>query len=529
MALKIERAASLILEAGQSGDLRAALQAVSEATTPDGAPRYSVKVCRTLNRLVVCRAYAVSALQLCHLVNIAEACALRRGAYEHLLMGSERATGAGFRGWITSAVTSRGWRRAGCDISREGVVVQYGDAVFNVGFARMPLLAAMFEFLCGTVGYASLDEEFCKMLQSPASDEAVRRTANGIERLLYAYLRENLPSVQMQGKFQILLDFAKFDTTAPELVVDDTIILEFWRQKSLDEEAGNFRLFRSAFDAYMAFLLALEVATDREAVGRARSVGADREADEIDVAALLENADSMDAWTSPLLVLQDASTESVKFLSKAEMSVLDRLMQHGPRSHRFPWSLARAEVFGDAQARLTQAVRRKVDEMELDTLINCEDAEFYQEWRDRLAKLAIHVNNTLRASLHVVIGSDELGGEDEPTDLRVGHPNRMAAQVDDVTENLPEHGRLEEAREDSRRAFKRIARRGFEDDALHDPGRAIEFEAGAGALAAIYDQIHSFLSVLDRVGNDGTDLASQFAYDREVFSEQFSLIYGARA
>ena len=140
MALKIERAASLVLEAGQSGDLRAELQSVSEATTPDGAPRYAVKVCRTLNRLIVCRAYAVSALQLCHLVNIADSCAPRRGAYEHLLMGPERATGSGFRGWITSAVTGRGWRRAGCDISGEGVVIQYSDAVFNVGFARMPLL-----------------------------------------------------------------------------------------------------------------------------------------------------------------------------------------------------------------------------------------------------------------------------------------------------------------------------------------------------------------------------------------------------
>ena len=529
MALKIERAASLVLEAGQSGDLRAALQAVAEATTPDGAPRYSAKVCRTLNRLIVCRAYAVSTLQLCHLVNIAESCAPRRGAYEHFLMGPERATGPGFRGWITSAVASRGWRRAGCDITGEGVVVQYSDAVFNVGFARMPLLAALFEFLCGTVGYVSLDEEFCTMLQSPTSDDAVRRTANGIERLLYAYLRENLPSVQMQGKFQVLLDFAKSDAAAPDIVVTDATILEFWREKSLNEDAGNFRLFRSAFDAYMAFLLALEIATEREAVGRARSVGADREAGEVDVVALLETAESMDAWSSPLLALRSPSAESVKFLSKAEMSVLDRLMQQGPRSQRFPWSLARAEVFGNAQARLTQAIRRKVDEKELEILIACEGAESYQEWRDRLSKLATHVNNTLRAALHVVIRSDELSAEDEMIDLQVGQLDQSAAQSDDITDTLPEHGRLEEARENSRRAFMRISRKGFEDEILDDPERAIEFEMGAGALAAISDQIHAFLSVLDSGGNEGTDLALQFAYDREVFSEQFSLIYGARA
>lgn len=528
MALKIGRAASLVLEAGPSGDLRAALQSVSEATTPDGAPRYAVKVCRTLNRLIVCRAYAVSALQLCHLVNIAESCAPRRGAYEHLLMGPERATGAGFRGWITSAVAGRGWRRAGCDVSGEGVVIQYSDAVFNVGFARMPLLAALFEFLCGTVGYASLDEEFCAMLHSPTSDDAVRAAANGIERLLYAYFKENLPSVQMQGKFQVLLEFARSDAAAPELVVDDTTILEFWREKSLDEDAGNFRLFRSAFDAYMAFLLALEVATDSEAVGRARAVGADWEAGEVDVAALLDSADSVDVWTSPLHALQDPSSESVKFLSKAEMSALDRLMQHGPRLHRFPWSLARAEVFGDAKARLTQAIRRKVANKELDILIACGGAESYQEWRDRLAKLAIHVNNTLRAALHAVIRSDELPEDDEGIDLQSGPLDQLAGHLDDTKVSFPDLGRLEEARASSRRAFKRISRKGFEDEALDNPEKAIEFETGADALAVISDQIHAFLRVLDSGGGEGTDLVPQFAYDREVFSEQFSHIHGGR-
>jgi hypothetical protein len=412
VALKIERAASLVLETGPSGDLRAALQSVSEATTPDGAPRYAVKVCRTLNRLIACRAYAVSALQLCHFVNIAESCAPRRGAHEHLLMGTERATGAGFRGCITSAVADRGWRRAGCDVSGEGVVIQYSDAVFNVGFARMPLLAALFEFLCGTVGYASLDEEFCTMLHSPTSDDAVRAAANGIERLLYAYLKENLSSVQMQGKFQVLLEFARSDAAAPELVVDVTTILEFCREKSLDEDAGNFRLFRSAFDAYTAFLLALEVATDSEAVGRARAVGADWEAGEVDVAALLDSADSMDVWTSPL---------------------------------------------------------------------------------------------------HAVIRSDELPEDDEGIDLQSGPLDQLAGHLDDTKVSFPDLGRLEEARASSRRAFKRISRRGFEDEALDNPEKAIEFETSADALAVISDQIHAFLRVSDSGGGEGTDLVPQFA------------------
>lgn len=230
MALDVERATGLVLEAGQSGELRAALQAVSQATTPDGVPRYSLKVCLTLNRLIVCRTYAVSILQLCHFANIADSCAPRRGAYEHLLFGPERATGAGFRWWIDDTVARRGWRRPGCEMTDEGVVIRYDDGVFNIGFARMPLLAALFEFICGTVGYADLDEEICSMLDSSKSEAAVRKAANGIERLLYAYLGENLPSVQMQGKFQALLEYARASSNAHEVVIDDATILEFWRE-----------------------------------------------------------------------------------------------------------------------------------------------------------------------------------------------------------------------------------------------------------------------------------------------------------
>ena len=138
------------------------------------------------------------------------------------------------------------------------------------------------------------------------------------------------------------------------------------------------------------------------------------------------------------------------------------------------------------------------------------------------------MNNTLRAALHAVIRSDELPEDDEVIDLQGGPLDQSAGYLDDTRVSLADLGRLEEARESSRRAFKRISRRGFEDEALDDPGKAIEFELGADALAAISDQIHAFLCVLDSGGDEGTDLVPQFAYDREVFSEQFSLIYGGR-
>ena len=500
MPLEIRRAASLVLEAGQSGELRAALRAVADSTTPDGAAHYPAKVCRRLNRLIVCRSYAVPVLQLCHLVNVADSCAPRRGSYEHLLLGPERATGPGFRGWIENAVTASGWRRPGCELTAEGVAARYDDGVFNIGFAGMPILAALFEFLCGAVGYAAVDNEFQAMLKPPVTGRGVRDAANGIERRLYAYLREHLPSVQTQGKFRELLDHAR--SGAATLVVEDATVLAFWREKSVDGEAGNFRLFRSVFDAYMAFLSALDIATDREAVERARPVGSDREAGEVDVARLLDDAETAAAWTSPLSALREPPLDNVRFLNKVDLTALDRLMEHGPRARRLPWSLMRAEVFGDVQARLSQAARRRAAGDTLNDLVACAGAETYREWRQRLAALDARVNDALRAALHVALRADE-----------------------DV-ERAPGDERSRTARDIAKRAFVGLSRKGFEDAVVGRPGSGVLYEAGAGALATISDQIRTFLRVSEQAVADGADLDDRFACDRGVFSEQFARIYG---
>ena len=500
MSLETERAASLVLEAGQSGELRAALRAVADSTAPDGAAHYPAGVCRRLNRLIVCRSYAAPVLRLCHLVNVADACAPRRGSYEHLLLGPARATGSGFRGWIENAVAATGWRRPGCGLTAEGVAARYDDGVFNVGFAGMPVLAALFEFLCGAVGYAAVDDEFQTMLRPPVTGRGVRDAANGIERRLYAYLKEHLPSIQTQGKFRELLAHAR--SGAAEVVVEDATVLAFWREKSVDGAAGNFRLFRSVFDAYMAFLAALDVAMDREAVERARPVGPDREAGEVDIARLHDDAETTAAWTSPLAALREPPLDDVRFLKKVDLTALDRLIEHGPRARRLPWSLMRAEVFGDVQALLSQAVRQRDGGDALNALVACAGAETYREWRQRLAALDARVNDALRAALHVALEADE-EAERDPGDER----SRTARDV-------------------ARRAFAGLSRKGFEDAVVDRPGADALYEAGAGALAAISDQIRAFLRVSERAAEDGAGLDDRFARDRGVFSTQFARIYG---
>ena len=526
MALNTERAAGLILDAGQSDELRSALQSVAESTTPDGMPRYSTRVCRMLNRIIVCRAYAILVLQLCHLSNIGDSCGPRRGVYENLLLGPERATASGFRGWIESAVDARGWRRPGCEITREGVSIRCADGLFNLGFARMPLLAALFKFLCVSIGYTAFDDEVRVLVDSPTSDEMVRRAANGIERRIYAYLKDSLPSVQVQGKFQALLDHARSEGEPSEIVVDDSTILEFWRRNSMNEDAGNFRLFHSVFDAYMAFLSAIEFALDREAVVQARPIGTDGEAGEVDIASLLDDGLPAGAWVSPLQILQETAADRIKFLNNTEMMALDCLMEHGPRLHDLPWSVARAEVFRDVQSRIAQAMRRKADNTALADLVACDGAMSYSAWRARLQKLGEQAERSLRAALHVVLeiqaspkdGMNSLGDSNGPDEL--------ALESEMVTRQAPDDSRLEMARDTARQAFRGFSRKGFDDGAFEDPDSGDRFETAAQALSEIRSQIHAFVEVLDSHASQVSGLDGQFARDREVFKDQFSRIYG---
>lgn len=278
----------------------------------------------------------------------------------------------------------------------------------------------------------------------------------------------------------------------------------------------------------MAFLAALELATDHEAMTRARPIGADVEAGEIDVALLLDEADVTGTWVSPLLALEEPSTDRIKFLNKVETSALRRLMAHGPRAHRLPWSLARAEVFGDAQARITQAIRSRVESDGWNRLIACDVVESYSEWQDRLVSLDAQVRKALRAALHVVMLREDKGDPDTVTHLHGENPETLYQKASETVEMELGDPRLESARETARRTFQSISRKGFGDEAPADSDTAIGFEIGAGALAAISDQIHAFLRVLENPDQGETDLAVRFAYDRDVFSDQFSRIYGAR-
>jgi sulfur carrier protein ThiS len=527
MAMDARRATQLVLEAGKSEELRAAFLAVAEITTPSGELKYPPKVCRGLAQAIACRSYAKPVLQLCHLVNAADACGRGRESYERFFFDNRRATSVSFKLFIREALAARGWRRAGFECTDEGVVIRYAGGVFNVAFSRMPLLAALFEFLIGIGGYRQVDEVLGRMLSDAHDHAAVETAATDLSKRIYGYLSRHLPSAQNAAKFNQILAFLENRSPDGAVVVDDEIVLQFWSDHAVKEggRSGDFRAFRTVLDAFVAFSRALELALDQTAVRRAAAIGSDRAAKEVDPDELSDLADLPGQWESPLRLLAEEPVDRIKFLTNREKDSLHLLLDTGPLSRQLPLSLLRAEVFGKVQARITQALRDK-DGGSLSRLIDCPDPESYCERQAVYLDLSGRIERVMKAALHVLLRDRRTSDTGPVVAMRPNDPIAVFEQVIE-TQISYEPQELESALKEAGQAFRAFSRKGFAEQDVEDPSVVEGFRYGAGILLTIAGEIDRFLETLTQMDQRDPGLAGWFHHDCGVFRTQFERLYGA--
>ncbi len=519
-----------ILTSGMSADLINAFADVSQATTPDGDLKFQMAVCHGLARAIVCRAYANPIYQLCHLVNVADACGRGNERFEWLFFAGSRLNARHFRTTLGDAVQSRGWRRPGFSLTDNGVAIGYADGMFNVPFTRMPLLAAMFEFLVSAVPYAAVDDAFGDMFADASSQAAIGRAANALQRHLYGFLSDNLSSAQEQDKFAAIIEFLEDRGDGAEIEIDDEAVLAFWRRASApaDGASGDFRAYRTVFEGFIDLMRSLDHADTRLAVENAAPIGVDPDSGEIDVEALEPLVALAGEWRSPLGILEAEPASRIKMLNLTELGYVRLLGDCGPMSARLPISLMRCECFGAAQARLTQALRTKPADDRFADLIGCADTETYDARRQGYGAVRAHIDRVLKAAAYVTM-RDRLVATD--ADVVALHPNAESWLGDEAMDGdtVISERELADALDDARRVFAKISRRGFDEDALDDDEIVEGFALGAGALMAVDDLISSFVDRLDELDRDTPDLAGRFAADRGAFREQFAALYGDRA
>ena len=545
----------LDLVAGGSPELAAAFQTVSD-TEAQGLPKFSPRICRKLMHSVVCRAYAQAMLEVCHLVTVAEACGRSPRRYEEFFWDSGPACTAGFRAYVDRELLGEADAAPHVSADYAKVDISYDDGSFAIAYSRMPFLSAMVEFLVTVLGYGELDDLWQTMLSRGPTAASVADTANRLSRLLYGHLKDHLTTAQTHRKFACLVAFLKdlgdgdFGPTA----IEDPVVLDFWLTQSGMNGSVNmdFRTFASVFRAFVRLRQVLEEVYDFRALRDARPIGSDREAGEVDPDSIRSLVENIDETENPLVALRDPPADAIKFLNKTEAADLELLIASGRTGLALPLSFMRCEIFGAAQARISQAQRRKVAPEELRALIEDCVQDDYLERQSRLQKLARHTDRVLLASLEVLATARRpeavilVAALRPDIDLRplakfliAGDDDGKIVQLDSIAirERLiaamacpqtvgPE---LASLMGEANKALKSLSRQGFGEKETALPSAGDGFASAAQPLIEIRRQLAAFRRKLRCMRLPRGDWEEQYEADSEIFRSQFLLLYGVAA
>lgn len=539
---------AMIEEAGAgsaiSGELSAALAAVTDESGVDG-PRYVPHVARLLVRTVAARAYGRPLLELGHLLRAA-AVLSGRGGYPSFFWRVRRADRLAFESLCLDAAR-RSSASGRIRVAGGEVRLLYPSDEFAVTFARMPFLAALLDFAVTALGFAAVDEEAETLLAAPFEKAAAGVFANRMSKRLYDFLALHLPSQQWQRKFREMTAFLGARGIAGAEEIDDESVLEFWTERARKAEgAGDFRSYRATVESFLRLCQALEQAAARRAVAGARPIGPDRAAGEVDPAEVEECLAAAEDDEDALEVLARPPADAVKFLNRRERASL-ALACGSPSARRLPLSVLRAEVWGDHQARITQALRSTGSRTSVAALIGATPREGYAErlaaWRTTLDHLdtvrhavaylllrnrqpaGIAAMMRLAPSLDISRMASVLEESESEKVVRLRPRDAIAVFFDLLDRSDPAVGEALAFFRDGRRAFAGLSRQGFEESSASKTTTIAAAEAAEGPLARVSTALQVYLErLIERLGGAPAD--DRLRVDAARFAEGFGHLYG---
>jgi hypothetical protein len=528
-----------VLAEGQSSELAACFQIIQEATIDD-VDKYPEKICRELARTIVCRTYASAVHELCHLAVAAACLDSQTRRFENLF-------------WNTGAARARNFHtffQAGDGLSDDLVIearhvtIAYADKPFSITYGRMPFLSALMEFLMTALGYTDLDDTLTSLCADFPTASDVSNAANELSRKVYAYLHDHLPPVQEQRKHRSFLQFIAASAAGETVVaaIDDDAVLEYWLDQSANDsvDAGtDSRTYRSVFKTAARLVYILRLATDKHGMAVALPIGTDREAGEIDPAELEAAVTEIDEADTPVAALEAASSDGVKLFNKRELETLRQVLHGDETAQVLTGSILRNAVFGDTQARLTQALRKGLKTTELAARIKADPESGYTERLQAFAELAVHVERMMMICFHVLYQNKHQAAVNAALVLRPdmdlsdmapddNDSNVVSFQAEQAMRQFfdagVEDGPISALVADAAKAAKGIARQGFSEAAWNDPAIIAVFAASVPELAHTRRELTRFLERHAAT----IDWESLFDSDTPVFRGQFMRIYGGQ-
>ncbi|NKB21523.1 MAG: hypothetical protein GKS01_13605 [Alphaproteobacteria bacterium] len=529
-----------------SNELQATLQAISE--TSDGAQvKFKPTVCRRLTRWIVCRSYTGPIHELCHLIHIVS----QIENFENFFWGAGPATAGAFRRKISDGL----FHNPAAAIEQHPSTVQanYFDGDFAIAHTRMPFLSALLEFLVSTLGYDVVLETIPEITVSTTTKAQISKAANTLSRRLYAYLNTHLPAATAQRKYRAVTEFMAScgNGAARADDINDDMVLNFWIEASTDED-GDFKTFRKVVRLFVNVRDALSAAQQQGSLHHSLSIGSDRENGEIDPGSIDIALEEIHERRAPLDQLDVSPANQIKFLNKNERNALELLIESGHTAEILPLSILRAEVFGDIQAKLTQAFRRGTSAATaIDANANQVINAGYELSAKDIEKIGANLERAVLASFyHLAMAGDDAAIsillEIRP-DIDLSPLAKIISAQEGTADNVVYLHAIEDRSPalstvlndratcpalaefvaKSKKAASRISRKGFAKPEIGSSEIEIAgFASAAEALINLHKSLSRFIALLPQIAESHGGWDALDENDRAVFFNQFRQLYG---
>ena len=487
---------------------------LSQIGNEDG-PKYSESVLRRLAaKILDGRAHELLAFRLCHLVRCATFAADDQGPQGWLEFFC--ASGAGRPGW------AGGWLRARLPADRGSgdlkvaatpghAVLRYdGDGpLVTISYGAMPLLAAFMEFLLNALHYQTVRDTLVPLSKSSLAWRELQDTANALSRAVYAWLQEHRRPVQESRDFEAIADFLAARGDRGDFLADDIdngAVLAFWCAASV-EPGSSFRTYRKTLRAFLRFAEALRDDTLREGFDSPASLDIKGESGMPGIVdpsspglnAMRAAGPATGVWeasgeedTSPL---EEISGAEIKFLLANEAKQLALVDAHALLLPKLAHSVLRDVCFGQAQARISQALR--MSESVATTLQMSASGGRYDDEVAAFDKLLAHLEELIDASAFVLVGGDGSGDGDKVRTLNFEVLTR------------------------GRRALKGLRRQGFDELRSGEPEAIEALRRAVPAIVRLRERLAPLCARL----RSEAPWAKRQEEDEPVFREQFVCIY----
>ena len=528
----------VLLSGGADEKMLEDFHVVAHCTAASGEDKFLPRPLQRLAHFLVGRSGGPNRdtplFELCHLVNSIDAAGGTSDARWRFFLGQDQVRSSSCHMFLREILAAGGRRRDGFEMTEKGVSIHYTDGSFSISFGRMPFLVSLFEFLATMEGMAfhgELNDLMDAMVVSIADRRAIQDATNQIATALRRYRSQHLVRSGNDEAFNSIQRFLHDDLTGSNgdrWQLDDATILAFWQQHN----TGAFRTYRNTFERFADFFETVAITSHLRAAGSAAPLGVDREMGEVDpddLSGAEAPLGDHTAWQDPLPLLDQEPASGIKFLTKTgERAHLSPLMAFGPFAVQLPLSFLRYLSYGAVQAAITTALQFHPDQPPPEDHVSCANAETYQDQQDLYRHLLEHLVRMQRATYYALNQASSGSSASNVVSLDANYSNNlfdMARRHLDDEPNFPndEVAALEET---AAGIFRRISRRGFDEDTLADGDHLEGFRIGAGVLYAAGNILKRFLDTLQMLGGDGDGLSKFFDDDRTIFAGEFVKLYG---